>query len=565
MDAPVHAKPPRQGSRRPRHRRPPRPAHRPRRSRARAPGTGNARLRFRTERPIERHDGLQIDLPELGKPFGFAVETIELLESGDSSNGGGEDAPREVYEAPAGALVQVALPEEHPALPTGAPVYCSSSQDVKQRYRFTRPKKGQFRARRAIDATLTLGATHLRVELTATLRRSGEAPVRIVHEIPGNFQPAKDPAKTADAARSAFEKLAGTPFEPGAFTFSNPGRRFAPVSLFNEARRAACEQLDAALDREYRTRLDTIRRDVLPAAATSAPALPVDPLRAFHWSVKVDRIGALDDFEDADFEQLDELVVDIARDHPTALQQRLDELAARVGRERIRLALPAVTRKWEEKGLRLKLDRFRAAGWTQWEAANPSAWNDLGIDVRGALHGAKPGLPSGVTLATDWTVYAINRQAVLQLLELGAERVCLSPEDGLGNMRSLLREFRERAVVVVHQDTPLFMAESCGYANLIGGCPGKANCSFVSMEMVSSYGEKVTAYDYHCRTLVLNRTAFCLAPWLNELHAAGARHLRADFIYRPLRPAEARTAWRLLRSGQNIPGGHCANFERGLL
>src|SRR5262249_19897161 len=34
------------------------------------------RLRFRTSRALERHDGLQVDLPTLGKPFGFAVERL---------------------------------------------------------------------------------------------------------------------------------------------------------------------------------------------------------------------------------------------------------------------------------------------------------------------------------------------------------------------------------------------------------------------------------------------------------------------------------------------------------
>ena len=73
---------------------------------------------------------------------------------------------------------------------------------------------------------------------------------------------------------------------------------------------------------------------------------------------------------------------------------------------------------------------------------------------------------------------------------MGLSKFTLSPEDGFANSRSLWSEFGERAVLIVHQDTPLFLAESCAYANLIGGCPGKANCSFESMDMVSSHGEK---------------------------------------------------------------------------
>jgi hypothetical protein len=131
-------------------------------------------------------------------------------------------------------------------------------------------------------------------------------------------------------------------------------------------------------------------------------------------------------------------------------------------------------------------------------------------------------------------------------------------------MRSLLAEFGPQATVIVHQDTPWFMAESCAYANLIGGCPGKANCRFESMEMISSYGEKVTALDYHCRTIVLNKGAYCIAPRLKELATAGAKSLRADFIYRKYSSEEVRDSWRMIRSGKNVPGGYVANFDRGL-
>src|SRR5207248_1519712 len=133
------------------------------------------------------------------------------------------------------------------------------------------------------------------------------------------------------------------------------------------------------------------------------------------------------------------------------------------------------------------------------------------------------------------------------------------PEDGLANLRSLLAQFGPRAAVVVYQDTPQFLAESCAYANLIGGCPGKANCNFESMEMVSSHGERVTALDYHCRTIVLNQGPFCLSTRLDDLRKAGAVSLRADFVYRKYEPEEVRERWRQVRAGRAVPGGHAAN------
>ena len=176
------------------------------------------------------------------------------------------------------------------------------------------------------------------------------------------------------------------------------------------------------------------------------------------------------------------------------------------------------------------------------------------------------GRRTDIDLATDWSVYVLNRLAARQLLAMGVSRFALSPEDGLANLRSLLAEFGPRAVLIVYQDTPLFLAESCAYANLIGGCPGKANCKFESMEMVSSHGETVTALDYHCRTIVLNQGPFCLRRrgW-RDLAKAGAVSLRADFIYRPYDPAEVRDRWRLVRAGKAVPGGHAANFDRGVL
>ena len=83
--------------------------------------------------------------------------------------------------------------------------------------------------------------------------------------------------------------------------------------------------------------------------------------------------------------------------------------------------------------------------------------------------------------------------------------------------------------------------------------------------MVSSHGEKVTALDYHCRTIVLNQGPFCLSRRLKDLAAAGAVSLRADFVYRKYEPSLVAERWRLVRAGKAIPGGHAANFDRGVL
>jgi putative protease len=512
------------------------------------------RLRFRTRRPLERHDGLQIDLPILGKPFGFAVERMWVIARNQS---------QDAFAAPAGSLVEVSLPPDHPELPRGAPVYCSSSQAVKQKYRYHRPKPGAWRVRRRLRLEATLTAEALTV--VARLVAADGTPLEVRRTLPGPFAPARELAQMETAVRSTFERLGDTPFALAELIWNNPAAAFVPISRLNALRRELVHDLEHALAQARAAWVERIQAATVVHAARlhehaaprhrQASRLPYEP---FRWSIKVDRIGFVDAFEDEDWRDLDEVIIDIARDHPATLRENLATLSNKIGPERIRLALPALTRAWEDHAIRHKIASLRADGWTRWEAANLSAWNYFGVDP------LDPG-KSGLDLATDWSVYVLNRLAAQQVLAMGATRFALSPEDGIANWRSLLAEFADQAVLIVHQDTPLFIAESCAYANLIGGCPGKANCRFESMEMVSSHGEKVIALDYHCRTIVLNQGPYCLSTRLKDVAQAGAKLLRADFIYRLYEPAEVRDRWRRVRAGQAIAGGHAANFERGIL
>jgi putative protease len=498
-------------------------------------GGPEPRLRFRSRRALQRHDGLQIDLPTLGKPFGFAVEHLWVVDNARKR--------REVFETRARDLVEVSLPRHHPPLPAGAPVYCSSSQEVKQKFGYDRPKPGQFRVRQPVDVELTLEAK----DLVAVGRLVNHSDLERRCILAGPFSPAKDPDALEETARRTFEKLGETRLELHNFALHNEARLFVPVSRLNQLRR----ELTAALDDALAGRVQACIKKVQQAACPPGPKAASDTAAGFRWSVKVDRAEYLDGFEDVDFAGVQEVIIDIARDHPAMLHDKLESLAGRLGRERLRLALPPLTRQWEDHGLRHKIERLWSAGWNRWQAANLSAWKYL-------PH------PAACDLSTDWSIYVVNRLAALELLRQGVTGFTLSPEDGLTNVRSLLNEFGDRATLIVYQDTPLFLAESCAYANLIGGCPGKANCKFESMEMVSTHGEKVTALDYHCRTIVLNQGPFCLSNRLADLRRAGAVSLRADFIYRPYQPAEVRQRWREVRAGRSVPGGHAANFDRGL-
>ena len=182
-----------------------------------------------------------------------------------------------------------------------------------------------------------------------------------------------------------------------SFTIRNLDRVFVPVSRLNQLRRDLIVALEEALTREHNERVAQIVEVNTPVAnPTGSPG--------FRWSMKVDRVESLDALEKADVDEIDEIIVDIIRDHPALLMDRLKRWEDRVGRQHIRLALPAPTRFWEEKGLRHKIEKLRGDGWSKWEAANLSAWSFLDVE--------------NIDLATDWSVYVLNRLAADALASL---------------------------------------------------------------------------------------------------------------------------------------------------
>lgn len=504
----------------------------------------NGRLVFRTRRAVERHDGLQIDIPGMDKPFGFGIDDLRIAGHGDRSP--------TVFEAPAGSAVEVTLPPDYPRIPEGAPVYCSSSQDVKRRYRFDPPKPGEFRVRRPMIVSASLEADRLAVRATVPPRNEREPAVTVEQSIPGPFAPAKDPAKTAAAIRAGFEKLGETGLALDALEVSNPAGLFVPVSQINQLRRDVTAAVEANLARNRAARVAAAREDMLRAPRPAAPVAD-EPLL---WSLKVDRADLLAALEPDDVRGIDEIVVEIAAGTADDLAGALDRMAERAGRDRIRLALPIITRRWEADDLKRRIERLRGAGWRKWEAANVSAWGFLGAD---------PLAPeAALDLSADWSVYVLNRFAAEQAFEMGASRVTLSPEDGLANLRALLAEYGPRATVIVHQDTPLFISESCVHANAGGGCPGRAKCDKHLVRMRSSHGDDVLAIDHGCRTILIGEKPYCLAGRIGDLRKAGARAVRADFMYRDYSAAQVRDTWRALRAGRPV-AGHLGNFDRGLL
>jgi len=116
--------------------------------------------------------------------------------------------------------------------------------------------------------------------------------------------------------------------------------------------------------------------------------------------------------------------------------------------------------------------------------------------------------------------------------------------------------------VVVYEDSPLFISESCPFANLLGACPGPSRCVFETMELTSSHGGGVEVVNEGCRSVTLAAVPFNLSPRLGELWKMGARSLRVHFLHRRYDPLRARAIWRALRRLEPVVPGHTGSFDR---
>lgn len=208
---------------------------------------GRNRLGFKTSHAVARYDGVQIDAAGDEKPFGFGVKALFV-------NG------KPAIEAAAGQYVELELPEEHPYLAAGAPVYLASSSAVKGKYAYQKPKPGAYRNRAELAVRVEIGADEVRAvccgadDCAGTAERIADgsagtnaerfAGVAAVRR--GDFPPAKDTAKVEAAVREAFAKTGGTAFTVAALDIANSEARFVPVSVLNELRRGLLDKAAAA-------------------------------------------------------------------------------------------------------------------------------------------------------------------------------------------------------------------------------------------------------------------------------------------------------------------------------
>lgn len=517
--------------------------------------------------PVERHDGVQIDLPGQSRPYGFAVDNLYISEG---------KKLRPVFAAPAGGKVAVALPPDVPPLTPGLSVYLSSSQEVKRSYPVPKPKGGGFG--RLLEGTVTLtilpvdadasvspAAKSCRLSATAYvqtpeyLNRGNGATLTASAEMTVPWYPARDSDGPRQAATAAFARTGASRFRLNVATFTNEQGVFVKPGDWNGLRRDLLVRLEKdwlALRETFRNKsiaalpeakvLEEIREENELADKDNAPG-------ETSWSICVDRVSDLTAFSNADFDEAAEIIVCADPDRADECEKELDELVERCEREKIRIAVPLILRPPESNAMRELAVRLEKQGWRKWFASNAGAL-ELLVD-------------NDVDVAADWTLYTLNALAAEQLALLGCTSFTFSPEDDAANMRRTITLYPERGWVLVYTDTPLFISAACVHSHLglcrkgrAGVCPHQDNPLTLELEKNGN----ICIQPLRCGSVATGSEPFSLTDRREFLNNMGAKKLRIDLRWRRRNPADTLALWRSVVSGEIIPG-RSGNFDRGLL
>lgn len=364
-------------------------------------------MAFDTTRALERHDGLQVDLP--GRPVGFAVDRLRDART-----------KRPAITVPAGARVEVALPREVGELPRGAIVCHSASQAVRRAFPVPHPRETELRQLRPADLTLTLAPDAL------TLSGNGQTVCQ-----PATLGPAKNPAGTRAAAERHLGKLGEDGFFLRSLTVNDPQGLFAPPSLLNAARRAWAEQAGKPTSRPT------------PPPPLAAAVRTVHTAATPTYSVKVATCQSPAVLGE---EMPREVILPLTPDTSAA---EVDAWLGAVPREHLRLALPVALRDEDIGAMAALVGRLADRGFRRFECADLTSWQLL-RDLQPAC--------DAFEISADWTWYAANAEAVRLQEGCGIAFGVTGPEANLPNLLTLPEEPPRE--VLVAGFVPLFIAET---------------------------------------------------------------------------------------------------------
>jgi putative protease len=381
------------------------------------------------------------------------------------------------------------------------------------------------------------------------------------------LEPAQNHGLSIDSLRDQFGRLGNTPYELAGLsdvTLEITGTPFAPVSMLNQMRREAVEQLQELQGARPAVTIRSARIPTTPLVgrtrdARAVPSSAPDPRSGSHNLLKTEPDGgvglryrgtALHDTTPQLHllvrtpEQLDAAItlapasitldyLDLFGLRPSVGQIKSAGLVARV-------ASPRVLKPGEERILNFlaSLDcaiLVRSASMIQPLLArlhsNPARkGGDSGRDSRGDPHG-----DSG--LIGDFSLNVANSITAESYLALGLARLTPTHDLNAAQIAALARTSgADQIEAIAYQHLPVFHTEYCVFCRFLSSGTSYRDCGRpcekhrVELKDSNGRAHPVMA-DVGCRNTVFGAEAQEASAHLNDWLRAGIRHFRLEFVH----------------------------------
>lgn len=480
---------------------------------------GGRWIQFKTSRRLEKHDGIQFSFPH--QRTGFSATTFREVGS----------KQKFAISVEAQKEVEILLPEDFIKIRINDKVYCTSSQEVKRSYPFTKPSDSAYSFSYPIDvmARLTKEAFSLNAKAVLDFKT-----IEVDVSVLGSFESAKNPDSSYQGIKKGIARLGDSEWKLNHFTLENDSALFAPASIVNALRREMAEALKEKADEARKKHL----QHLIAAICFNAPCKSDHATKK--WSIKV-----------RDHRMLEELIALSLADKMNELVLPVESLAElpidmkeSVLNTKIRLSLPLIFRAINSDELINTLKLRVEQGWHRWEVSNLSALQ--------LLKEANSGSIENLDISGDWSLNVFNSRALNQYGKDGIERIVLSPEDDQENILHLIKSSEKKCIVLAFQYTPLFISATTPQT--------KAKES-----LTSRYGEHYSILKEGHTNLLVSDKPMSLSGKLDDLNQAGAEYFRIDLSHAPKNKYSIQEIWESLSSDRPIKQSHLGNFKRGVL
>lgn len=477
------------------------------------------------------------------------------------------------HGAQAGCRVRIALPDPRQARPrvrVGQRLYKTRSNDLKSHVAsLTQGVPGQrLRPWRRLnlhihgirEAGLPPASNQAKIKLLITASIPGESRkfFEFTTTLAAEAPRSKDRSQIASELQSLFSTFGNHNLQ-AALKLSGDLQWFVPRSQLKSLKRDFGEALHQAMGRDDRLTIETVERRIQPTKRQSVTGSP-----EAQFLVKCDRLDYLPELvklrTELAWDSFTEIVFEPKRAFlPQANPQKtiadILDLLQGTGLH-LRLAIPTVMRAWDEPYIAKFTDACIALGQKRFEVGNLGAWHWLQ---------SRYGDRQELNLHSDFSLYALNLQAIQQLFDLGMERVSLSIEDDRTSLQDkLTSSMAARTTAILYKDTPLFIAEACSLTALHNGCPSAKVCGYRDLHIANEAGEEFVVSHEACKSIVYGKRAYSINEYQALLQEWGVESFRLDFLTRNYRAEELRQIILDCLAARPIAESHPANFNRVL-